>query len=135
VAIPERNVILAGVRDLEPYQRERLDGSDLLSVPGSIDPPSPEEAVAELSSRVSHVYLHFDLDTIDVAGARADEYAAPGGPTADHVAECVQLVCGRLPVAAAALTAYDPASDADGRTLVAARAIAREIARGVRITR
>ena len=103
MAIPERNVILAGVRDLEPYQRERLDGSDLLSVPGSIDPSSLESAVAELSSRVSHVYLHFDLDTIDVA--------------------------------AAALTAYDPASDADGRALVAGQAIAREIARGVRITR
>jgi arginase family enzyme len=77
------------------------------------------------------VYLHFDLDSIDAAEARANEYAAPGGPGVGHVSECLRLVCARLPVAAA-LTAYDPAFDEDGRTLAAARRIAGEIAGGVR---
>ena len=36
--IPESDVILAGVRDLEPYQRRRLDASEVCAVPGSIEP-------------------------------------------------------------------------------------------------
>jgi arginase len=131
VPIPEHNVILAGVRDLEPYQRERLESSEVTSIPGAVDPTRLEAAVGELARRVARVYLHFDLDSIDAGEARANEYAAPGGPGVEHALECVRLVCDRLPVAAAALTAYDPAFDEDGRTLAAARAIAQEIARGV----
>jgi arginase len=130
--IPERNVILAGVRDLEAYQRERLETSDVTTIPGAVDPVHLEAAVGELAQRVTRVYLHFDLDTIDAGDARANEYAAAGGPTVEHAVECVRLVCNRLPLAAAALTAYDPAFDEEGRTLAAARAIGQEIAHGVR---
>lgn len=135
VPIPERNVILAGVRDLEPYQKQRLEQSAVMCVPGRIELDRFEAAVSELAARVSAVYLHFDLDSIDAGDARANEYAAAGGPNATHVTECVRLVCDRLAVAAAALTAYDPAFDEEGRALVAARGIAREIARGVRAGR
>lgn len=38
----------------------------------------------------------------------------------------------RLEIAGAAITAYDPALDPDGRTMSAARAVAGEIARGIR---
>src|SRR5215203_4355635 len=36
--VPEADVVLAGVRDLEPYQRERLARSAVTTVPGGIDP-------------------------------------------------------------------------------------------------
>jgi arginase len=132
VDIPEGNVILAGVRDLEPYQRERLDRSDVTAIPGAVDRERLEAAVGELAQRVSGVYLHFDLDSIDAVQARANEYAAPGGPSVGHALECIRVVFDRLPVAAAALTSYDPGFDEDGRTLAAAREISREIARGAR---
>ena len=132
VPIPERNVILAGVRDLEGYQRERLEASEVVSIPGAVDLTQLEAAIGDLARRVTRVYLHFDLDSIDGGEARANEYAAAGGPSTEHAVECVRLVCDRLPVAAGALTAYDPAFDEDGRTLAAARAITQAIARGVR---
>jgi arginase len=129
--IPERNVILAAVRDLEPYQRRRLERSELMTLPGEIDPGRFEEAATELSRRVERVYLHVDLDSIDVADARANKYAAPGGPSLDRVLDCITETCRRFRVVAAAITAYDPNLDGDERTLSAARRITSDIAQGV----
>lgn len=130
--IPERNVILAAVRDLEPYQRRRLERSELTTIPGEIEFDAFEAAVAELSRRVDRVYPHVDLDALDIADARANKYAAAGGPGLDRLTDCIRLACERLTVTAAAITAYDPRLDRDDRTLNAARTIAREIASGVR---
>jgi arginase len=35
--VPEHRVVLAAVRDLEPYQRQRVERSNLHVVPGEID--------------------------------------------------------------------------------------------------
>jgi len=130
--IPECDVVLAGVRDLEPYQRSRLDASEVRAVPGSIEPEPFAEALSELSSRVSRIYLHVDLDSLDSSETRANEYAAPGGPSLERLAQCVRLSCERFTVAAAAITAYDPSLDSEDRTMMAAQRIAKEIATGVR---
>lgn len=130
--IPERNVILAAIRDLEPYQRRRLERSELIKLPGEIDPDRSEEAVTELRRRVERVYLHVDLDSIDVSDARANKYAAPGGPSLDLLLDWITETCRRFRVVAAAITAYDPNLDGDERTLSAARRVSSEIARGVR---
>jgi arginase len=130
--IPERNVILAAVRDLEPYQRRRLEQSELATIGGEIELDQFEDAVAQLSRRVDRVYLHVDLDSLDIRVARANSYAAPGGASLDRLSECIRLTAERLTVAAAAITAYDPSLDGDNRTLRAARRITREIARASR---
>jgi len=128
--VPERNVLLAAVRDLEPYQRATVERSELLVAGDEVDRGRFEEALSDLRSRVSRVYLHVDLDSLDASAARANQYAAPGGPSLDRLCECVGSVCERFTVAAAALTAYDPSFDDGDRTLTAARAIAGVIARG-----
>lgn len=130
--IPERNVILAAARDLEPYQRRRLEQSELRTIAGEIDLDRFEEAVAELSRNVDRVYLHVDLDSLDIEEARANKYAAPGGPSLDRLSQCIRFACERLTIAGAAITAYDPSLDDDERALKAARRIAREIARSIR---
>lgn len=127
--IPERNVILAGVRDLERYQRRRLEQSELATIGGDIELDRFEESVARLSREVDRVYLHVDLDALDIRAARANKYAVPGGASVDRLSDCIRLASERLTVAAAAITAYDPSLDDDDRTLQAARRIAREIAR------
>jgi arginase len=126
--IPEPDVVLAGVRDLEPYQRQRLESSRVLVVPGSIAPGRFASALSDLSSRVSRIYLHVDLDSLDISEARANEYAAAGGPSLERLLECLRLAREKFTVAAAAITAFDPSLDADGRTLEAARRIAATIA-------
>ncbi len=132
VPIPERNVILAGVRDLEQYQRERLDRSDVSAVPGQIDPERFNNALTALHTRAARVYLHVDLDSLDIDEARANKYAAPGGPSLARLLGCIQKVTRHHTLAGAAITAYDPAFDPDDRAMSAARAIARETARSAR---
>jgi arginase len=105
--IPEERVVLAAVRDLEPYQRERVEASSLRVVPGRMD--GFEAALDALD--VERVYLHFDLDAVDAGEARANEYAAPGGPSSDALLAAIDLVFKRFRVEAAALTAYDPGVD------------------------
>jgi len=130
--IPERNVILAAVRDLEPYQRRRLEQSELRTIAGAVDLDRFEAALADLSRRVDRVYLHVDFDSLDLADARPNKYAAPGGPSLDRLSQCIRLTCERLTVVAAAVTAYDPSLDDDDRTLRAARRITREVAHAIR---
>ncbi len=132
IPVPERNVILAAVRDLEPYQRRRLEQSEVLAIPEAVDLERFDQAVGELATRAPRVYLHVDLDSIDITDAHANQYAAGGGPSLERLTACIGLVCRRLNVAAASITAYDPAFDEDRRTLAAARRVARDIAKGVR---
>jgi arginase len=124
--IPEREVVLAAVRDLEPYQRERVDGSALRVVPGAVEREPFERALDGLTGR--RVYLHVDLDSLDSAEATANGYAAPGGPSLERLLDCIRGCGARFDLAAAAIASYDPAFDADGRALAAARRIAAEIA-------
>lgn len=125
-----RNLILAGVRDLEPYQRQRLDHSDVCAIPSTIDEGRFEQAVRELSSRVTRIYLHVDLDALDASEGLANAYAAPGGPTLERLLDCIREASSRFTIVAAAITAYDPSIDESGRVLTAARRIATEIAAG-----
>jgi arginase len=127
--IPERNVVLAAARGLEDYQRERLRRSDLITVPGEIDPSRFDEALDLLGGRTSRVYLHVDLDSIDAGEAQANKYSAPGGPSLARLLDCIRLARQRFTIAGAAITAFDPDFDPADRTLQAARAVSREIAR------
>jgi arginase len=117
VVVPEERVVLGAVRDLEPYQRARLDSAELAVVPGELDPVDLAEALDRLRTSVEAVYLHVDLDAVDASAARANAYAAPGGPAPAGVRSAVEAVFDRFAVRGAALTAYDPAHDGDGRAL------------------
>ncbi len=132
--VAEQNVVLAAVRDLESYQRERLERSELTVIPGPLDRERFEAALSDLASRVRRIYLHIDLDSLDSAEARANEYAASGGPSLDSVCGCVRAACERVEPAAAAITAYDPAADPDRHAQAAAERIARELADTIRQT-
>jgi arginase len=128
-ALAEEDVVLAGVRDLEPYQRERLSASAVRAVPGTIEPPALGDALDRLHESATRVYLHIDLDVLDAGIGRANAYAAPGGPSLATVLGAVDAVFDRFDVAAAALTSYDPEQDGDGAIADAARRIAGRIAR------
>jgi arginase len=124
-AVDEGHVALVGTRDLEPYQRERIERSRLLVAPGAEPPGAVLDALRE---RVARAYLHVDLDVLDTSVGRANPYAAPGGPGLDAVLATVDATLERFEVGAAALTSYDPRVDDDGSIAAAARAIAGRLA-------
>jgi arginase len=110
--IPAERVVLAGVRDLEPYQRRALERSSVAVVAGEIEPGQLADALERLGAE--RVYLHLDLDVVDAGELVANRYAAGGGPSLERVEAAIERVFDRFPVAGAALTAYDPSFDRDG---------------------
>jgi arginase len=119
--VEERDVVLAGVRDLEEHQRPPLEASALQVVPGqAASGAAYAVALDGLRQRVQRVYLHVDLDVLDASEGRANRFAADGGLTVRELERATRLVFERFEVAAAAITAYDPALDEDGRVARAA---------------
>lgn len=128
--VPEGNVLLIGARDLEPYQLQRVERSaprrlstDELRA-GSLD-----DGLATLREQVQSVYLHIDLDVLDPSEGMVNEWAAPGGLTADELDRAVELIAELFTIRAASLTFYDPALDHDGRVGKTAVRIAKTVAR------
>src|SRR5262245_40516748 len=124
VPVRDENVVLVGARDIDPDERELLAASRVTQVPAEAlraDDFAPlEAALAALAGRVQKIYLHMDLDVHDPADAPANTYYAPGGPSRAQVREAVERIGARFAIAGAALAAYDPSVDPEGRTADAA---------------
>jgi arginase len=115
-AIDEDHVVLVAVRDLEPAQRDRLRGSRIRSLEGNRFSDADLCVVLDdLHDRAGRVYLHIDLDSLDPSEGTANQYSAPGGLSCAQLTAAVADVFDRFEVVAAAITAYNPDSDTDGR--------------------
>jgi arginase len=131
--VSDAHVVLVGARDLDPAEETALARSRVACVEAARMQAAGAEAaldvaLTELARHVSRVYLHIDLDVHEPAEARANQYAAPGGLSPSTVRDLVRVVASRFQIVAAALTAYDPSYDTDGRMLEAASQLMLEIA-------
>lgn len=130
-AVDEAKVVLVGVRAAHEAEQERLDGSEVQVVPpGELE--RSEEVLQRLAEHVGDVYLHLDLDVLDPSQGRANRYAAPGGLDAAEVERIVSSLGERVSIRAAALTAYDPSEDPEGRIQRLAAGLATRIAGAAR---
>ena len=130
--VAEEDVLLAGVRDVQPAEEERLAGSRVTVVGADRIGREGLRALAAaldgLRPRAGRVYVHLDLDVLDpVKVGRANEFAPEGGLGADELLAALRMVRGRFDVAACGIASYDPALDGDGRVLRAALACVREL--------
>ena len=130
-ALPEENVVMAGVREVDPAERGRLDASGITVVGVDvIEKQGLRRALAtaldDLKTRVGRVYVHVDLDVLDAGKVgKANEFAVKGGPDAEELQAALGMVRERFEVAAVGIASFDPAFDADGRILRVAIASAR----------
>lgn len=115
--LPGRDVVLLGARDVDPAEEDRLHVSDVrwLQVDETRKAGLESALTDALEGLPESVYLHVDLDVLDVSVARVNPFAAPGGLTVEELRTVVRTVARRRRVVAAALTAYDPGLDDDGR--------------------
>ena len=125
-AIDEADVLLVGVRDFEPGQRERLQQSRIRWLEGThFTSDDLRGALAELRRRTRRLYLHVDLDALDPAEGRANQYSAGGGLSSVQLLAAIDEIFEQFDVTAAAITAYNPDADVDGRmAATAARVLA-----------
>jgi len=126
--VPDECVVLIGARDLDSAEEALLGTSGVAQLPPAAFRKSSSRALDELASHVTDVYLHVDLDVIDPAEGRVNSYAAAGGLRVEEVVRMITEIGRQFTIRAAALTAYDPAYDGDGRVRAAAIRIARTIA-------
>jgi arginase len=129
-AVAERDVVLAGVRAVEPAEEERLAASEISVVGadrmGLEGLQALDAALDGLKSRIGRVYVHLDLDVLDPEKAgKANEFAPAGGLSAEDLETALGVVRERFAVAAVGIASYDLAFDADGRVLAVALACAR----------
>lgn len=121
VPVPDDQVVLVGARDLDPPEVAALAASGVRRVAAG-DAAMTGTRVQALGPPVPPVYVHLDLDVLDPASARASRYAAAGGLSTEALVGVLREVGRVAPVAALAVTAYDPAWDGDGRACRAALA-------------
>ena len=119
--VASSNVLLVGARDLDPLEASLLTAARVTVLePADVD-AGIGPALERMRQRVREVYVHIDLDVLDPAThGRANQLAAPGGLTVDQVVSALRTAAGHFRVLGAALTAYDPAFDGDGRVCRAA---------------
>lgn len=91
-AVPERQMVLAGARDLDPPEAAYLGEAQIrrcevadLSAAGLPDGP---------------LYVHLDMDVIRPADVPGLRFPAPGGPSAAQVADALRLLLDTGRVAA-----------------------------------
>lgn len=117
--IPDEHVLLAGVREIDPAERELVADSAITLVgPDDLASPAFDGAVSALAERVDSVHLHVDLDVIDIGDGRVNEFHSSRGPILDDLLTAFGVVARRCRLNGLSLTSYDPTyADSDGLAL------------------
>jgi arginase len=112
--VPSQDIVQVGVRDCDAGEEIRLDQSGIRRIP-STELRQLERAVTDLSQRVTRVYVHVDVDVLDISEGRANTFACAGGLSLDELLGALEIIGRLLPIAAGSITSYDPEADVDGR--------------------
>jgi arginase len=125
--VAERATCLLGARDLDLLEAEAITDSSLRVLPPARIAADLPAVLADLSRQVTRAYLHVDLDVLDPSEGRANEFAADGGLSLEALQHAIRTIGHALPIHAAAITAYDPQLDGDGRIRAAATTVAKTV--------
>jgi arginase len=126
----EENVILIGARDLDPEERKLLEGSAISWIQtATVRERGAKNALAHALEglKADQIYLHIDLDVLDRSAANVNRFSSAGGLTVTELLQTVRVVAAARAVVAAAITAYDPSYDNDGKALRAGMELIKEL--------
>jgi arginase family enzyme len=115
--VNEANVVMLGIRDLDPPEKALLDTTPVRVIdPGGVPSFVPDNRPT---------YLHFDIDVMDPSLAPGVNYLTPNGLLLEAAIEAALKVKPHL--AAFSLTAVDPERDRNNKTLETAIAVIRGV--------
>jgi arginase len=118
-------LLYCGIRDFEPGQAERVRDHGVAAVIGSTEHETDYVAGfsdALANTKFDRAIVHIDLDCLDTKVGRANEYAAPGGLTAQQLVECMRLLRERVTPAAVTVASFNPDFEGAERISAAGRA-------------
>ena len=99
--LAEERIILSDARDLDPGEKEAVAHSAVIHLPQVeqlLDYPLPD----------GPLYVHFDVDVVDVADVPAVSYPAPGGPSAATLQQVFHHLAQTGRITAVSLSTWNP---------------------------
>ena len=100
--VPAERIVLAGVRDLDPPERELLERSQVTVVGSSL------ETLVAVQNALdgAPVYVHLDVDVLDPEEMPA-QFPAPGGLRSDKLYDLLEAVADECEVVGVEVTALE----------------------------
>ncbi len=117
--LPPERILLVGARDLDPGERLNLESAHV--------PQMSVEELAESEPPAGPIYVHLDLDVVNLDDMPAVDYPASGGPPAAVVRRALDRVFSSGRVTALSVTSWNPQLDGAERS----RGIALELLDGL----
>jgi arginase len=117
--LPEENIVLYGVRDIDPLEAKALAKSKVRVYPREkIKSQGAEKAAEEilryLKSKCGCMYLHIDLDVLDTSVFSAQGLPVPDGLSKEEFQNTLKVLVKSGKLCGVSLMVFDAAKDADG---------------------
>jgi arginase len=132
--LADENIVMGGVRLVDPLEQELLDSSRIQRV-SVADLAGQTAAVFAQLDRLSRItdkiYVHIDMDVLDPREVMGHQNKVPGGPTSEQLAALFETIFRRYPTASAIGFATIPATDEGGLGLAALNRMIAGAVRGV----
>lgn len=115
--VDPKHVIMLGVRDLDPLEKELLDATPISYLnPQEVAEGRTQTAAGYHFQDVENVYLHLDIDVIDPQDAPGVDFQSPGGISPADAVLAGRVIQDISPLAAIGITAFNPQKGQDGKT-------------------
>jgi arginase len=117
--LPEENIVLYGVRDLDPLEAKALAESKVRvytreKIKSQGAEKAAEEILRYLESKCGCLYLHIDLDVLDMSVFSAQGLPVPDGLSKEEFQSTIKVLVKSGKLCGVALMVFDAAKDADG---------------------
>lgn len=117
--LDEENIILYGVRDLDPLEAKALAESKVIiysrqQIRTQSAAKIAEQIIAHLKSKCDGIYLHVDLDVLDESVFSAQSLPVPDGLSREEFQTTLKILVKSGKLRCVALMSFDAAKDANG---------------------
>ncbi len=132
--LADRDVVMGGVRLVDPLEQKLLDSSRIEQV--SVDvlrhaSPAVFAQLDRLSRNVDKIYVHIDMDVLDPREVEGHVNKVPNGPSSEELARLFEMIFSRYPKASAIGFATIPPTDSGGLSIAAFNRMVAGAVRGV----
>jgi arginase len=132
--LPDRHVVMAGVRLTDPLEQHLLDNSLIEQL--SVDDlrkitPAVWAQLDRLDRLTDKIYVHIDMDVLDPREVMGHGNKVPNGPSSEELARLFEAIFTKYAKASAIGFATIPATDEGGLSIAAVNRMIAGAVRGV----